>query len=658
MSFSRAFESLFLALLLLGGGILTQVGCFSFNFSNFPDQNSVDLLMPSAISRIDGAAIQLTPNVNTESYNINRSGRAFYKKRFRLWSKSKDVAASFNTTFVFYPGGEGLAFILAADDTLPQSSDGQWLGIVNASTNGSSKANVVAVEFDTRKSYPEDLDGDHVGLDVNSINSIKQVSLGGYGVNLSAGNPTSVRVVYDGKNNTVSVLMITNGTGEYMPVMSLPLNLSDHLPEKVFVGFSASTSNYTQQNSINSWEFEGDDIGEDAGEDAELLWVWITVPVVVIVLISGVVFYMYWERKHRERPEDAYPMIEDQIRGSSMAPLNFKLRELRKATGNFNPRNKLGKGGFGTVYKGLLANKEVAVKRVSKDSRQGKQEFVAEVTTIGSLRHKNLVKLIGWCYERGELLIVYEYMPNSSLDKFIFGDEKLGLQQPALSWEKRHTIIHGVALALDYLHNGCEKRVLHRDIKASNIMLDSDFSAKLGDFGLARTIQQKDVTHHSTKEIAGTPGYMAPETFLVGRATVETDVYAFGVLVLEVLCGRKPGNQSEHNDYNNGIVYWLWALRREDRILDAVDSKLSGQFDEEEMAGMLVLGLACCHPNPHQRPSMRTVLQVLTGEAPPPLLPAERPAFVWPAMPPSFKEDTDNAFIKSQLTPFTELAGR
>ncbi|KAE8125339.1 hypothetical protein FH972_020159 [Carpinus fangiana] len=466
MSFSRVFESLFLALLLLGGGILTQVGCFSFNFSNFPDQNPVDFLMPSAISHIEGAAIQVTPNVNTESYNINRSGRAFYKNEFRLWSKSKDVAASFNTTFVFTitphtnSGGEGLAFILAADDTLPQSSDGQWLGIVNAATNGSSQANVVAVEFDTRKSYPEDLDGDHVGLDVNSINSIKQVSLGGYGVNISAGNPTSVRVVYDGKNNTVSVLMMTNGTGEYMPVMSLPLNLSDHLPEKVFVGFSASTSNYTQQNSINSWAFDGDDIGEDAAR-AGLLWVWITVPVVVIVLISGVVFYMYWERKHRERPEDAYPMIEDQIRGSSMAPLNFKLRELRKATGNFNPRNKLGKGGFGT-----------------------------------------------------------------------------------------------------------------------------------------------------------------------------------------------------HNDYNNGIVYWLWALRREDRILDAVDSKLSGQFDEDEMAGTLVLGLACCHPNPHQRPSMRTVLQVLTGEAPPPLLPAERPDFVWPAMPPSFKEDTDNGFIKSQLTPFTELAGR
>jgi serine/threonine protein kinase len=590
----------------------------------------------------------------------NKSGRAFYEKPFRLWSKSKGVTASFSTTFqlniknMTNPGGEGLAFILAADPTLPEGSDGQWLGIVNAATNGSSQ--VVAVEFDTRQSYPEDLEDFHVGLDVNSIYSIEQVSLRGNGItfaNITSGNDTWARVEYDGENITVSV----NGTGEYMPVISRRLNLSDHLPEMVYVGFSASTSNnYIELNCVKSWEFDGEDIDEGL----ELLWVWITVPAVLIVIISGIVFYLFWERKHREQPEDAYPRIEDQIRGSSMAPRKFKLRELRRATGNFNPKNELGKGGFGTVYKGLLANKEVAVKRVSKDSHQGKQEFIAEVTTIGSLRHKNLVKLIGWCYERCELLIVYEYMPNSSLDKFIFGDEKLGLQQPALSWERRHTIIHGVAQALDYLHNGCEKRVLHRDIKASNIMLDSDFSGKLGDFGLARTIQQKDVTHHSTKEVAGTPGYMAPETFLVGRATVETDVYAFGVLVLEVICGRKPGNQGDqHNSYNNGIVYWLWELRRKDRILDAVDSKLAGQFHEDEMVGMLVLGLACCHPNPLERPSMKTVLQVLKGEAPPPLLPAERPAFVWPAMPPSFKEDTDNAFIKSQLlTPFTELGGR
>jgi serine/threonine protein kinase len=303
--------------------------------------------------------------------------------------------------------------------------------------------------------------------------------------------------------------------------------------------------------------------------------------------------------------------------------------------------------------------KEVAIKRISKDLRQGKQEFIAEVTTIGSLHHKNLVRLIGWCYKRRELLLVYEFMPNCSLDRFIFGMEEV----PTLSWERRHAIIYGVAQALDYLHNGCEKRVLHRDIKSSNIMLDSGFNAKLGDFGLARTIQQSENTHHTMKVIAGTLGYMAPETFLTGRATVETDVYAFGVLVLEVVSGRKPGNQNEEqSDYNNNnnSLYWLWDLYRQGRILDAVDSRLKKEFDEEEemLSIMLILALACCHPNPHQRPSMRTVLQVLKGEVPPPVVPTERPAFMWPAMPPSFKDDRENIPSGRQLDQFTELTGR
>ncbi|KAG7961712.1 hypothetical protein I3843_09G029900 [Carya illinoinensis] len=654
--FSQVLVSLFLAILLCGA--LKQVGCFSFQ--SFPYETNNDLIL-SKNSVVFLDAIQVTPDLRGENIT-NRSGRVFYKEPFRLWSKSKGVTASFNTTFVLRispvtspVGGEGLAFILTADTTLPEASQGQWLGIVNASTNGSSQADVVAIEFDTRKSYPEDLDENHVGLDVSSIFSIEQVSLTGYGVNLSSNTDIRARVEYDGKTKTV-VVSISNETGEFKPVISLPLNLSDHLPERVFVGFSASTGNYTELNCIRSWEFSVEDIGD---ENPERLWIWITVP--AVLLLIAIVVYLYLQRKRRERPEDAYPRIEDQIEGSSVAPRKFKLKDLRKATGNFNPRSKLGKGGFGTVYKGFLANKlEVAVKRVSKDSSQGKQEFIAEVTTIGSLHHKNLVKLIGWCYERLELLLVYEFMPNGSLDKFIYGDENLGIEEHEnLSWEKRHIIIYGVAEALDYLHNGCAKRVLHRDIKASNIMLDSDFNARLGDFGLARTVQQSGKTHHTTKEIAGTPGYMAPETFLIGRATVETDIYAFGVLVLEVVCGRKPGKQNEDNDYNNGIVYWLWELHRRERILDAVDPRLDGKFDEEGMKRMLVLGLACCHPNPHHRPSMKTVLQVIIGEAPLPPVPNERPAFVWPAMPPSFKQDADDvSLIGSQLSPFTQLNGR
>ena len=651
MWFSQVVKSLFLVVLL--GGTLTQVGCFSFNYPEFQNENSSQLIR-SKYSYIVMNAIQVTPDLSKDSIE-NYSGRAFYWKPFRLWSRSKNLTtANFNTTFVLNisprttPGGEGLSFILAADATLPQNSEGQWLGIVNASTNGSPEANVVAVEFDTRKSYPEDIDNNHVGLDVNTIYSEPQVSLTNLSVNLSSGSDIKATVQYDGKNMTVYVASKL--------VFSLPFNLSHYLPEEVFVGFSASTSNNTELNCIRSWEFYGSDI-DDGDDDLELLWLWITVSAAVLVL-SGIFFYLYWQRKQALFAEDPYPGLEDQIKGSSTAPQKFLLKGLRKATGNFNHKNKLGKGGFGTVYKGLLANKEVAVKRISKNSSQGKQEFIAEVTTIGSLHHKNLVRLIGWCYERRELLLVYEFMPNGSLDKFIFGDEKLGMEEPTLTWEKRHIIIHGVAEALDYLHNGCEKTVLHRDIKASNIMLDSEFNARLGDFGLARTIQQRGKTHHSTIEIAGTPGYMAPETFLISRATVETDVYSFGVLVLEVLCGRKPGNQIELTDYNNSIVHWLWELHSKGRILDAVDSRLNKEFDEEGMSCMLVLALACCHPNPHQRPSMKTVLQVLTGEAPPPLVPTERPAFVWPVMPPSFKGDSGYSFSKSQLSPFTELSGR
>jgi hypothetical protein len=235
----------------------------------------------------------------------------------------------FNIKNMTNPGGEGLAFILAADPTLPEGSDGQWLGIVNASTNEFSQ--VVAVEFDTRQrlqSYPEDLEDFHVGLDVNSIYSIEQVSLRDYGItlaNIASGNDTWARVEYDGENITVSI----NGTGEYMPVIFRHLNLSDHLPEIVYVGFFASISNYIELNCVKSWEFDVEDIDEGL----ELLWVWITVWItvlaVLILIISGIVFYYFWERNHREQPEDAYPRIEDQIRGSFIAPRKFKLRELR-----------------------------------------------------------------------------------------------------------------------------------------------------------------------------------------------------------------------------------------------------------------------------------------------------------------------------------------
>ncbi|CAN0879099.1 Probable L-type lectin-domain containing receptor kinase S.5 [Linum grandiflorum] len=635
----------------------SPVSCLYFNYTNFPDNSTSDFIRTN--SYITANTIQITPDFLT-----NQSGRIFHHNRFRLYKPGDKPGggrtASFDTRFTLQinpktrPSGEGLAFILTENTILPGNSSGQWLGIANSVPNAFS-SRIVAVEFDTRKSYPVDLDDNHVGLDINDVYSIRQESLSGFGINLSSSDVITARIRYNGY--TLSVLV-----GKRL-VLSHRIDLSEHLPEVVHVGFSGSTSRFVQQNCILSWEFSGSDISSSERG----WWVWVVISVSAMGLIVGGFGFIYRRRKlarqkHRVEDgdedgyEDVHPSIEEAIRGSSTAPKKFKLDELSDATGNFDSKNVLGKGGFGTVYKGILGNREVvAVKKVSEVTSQGKQEFVAEVTTIGNLRHKNLVKLIGWARERCEYLLVYEYMPNGSLDKFIFAP---GSSSSMLTWGTRLKIITGVALALEYLHNGCERKVLHRDIKASNVMLDSKFDARLGDFGLARTIAQADQTHHSTKALAGTPGYMAPELFLTGRSTPETDVYGFGVLILEVVCGKRPvgGGQLDRDDYASNIVKWVWELYGTWRLIDAADRRMKTDYEDEKLCNIvLTLGLGCCHPDPYGRPSMKTVLQVLTGElAAVPEVPLERPPFTWPPVAPCF-EDRRN-LTSSQL--FTEIIGR
>ncbi|WCJ34027.1 Concanavalin A-like lectin protein kinase family protein [Euphorbia peplus] len=643
-----SISSSIIKLLILTAFLVPQGYSFYFNFSSFNESNRAEIHLSSEASTIAFDAIQVTLDVIGLPIS-DLSGRTLYNKPFKLWRQGEKFA-SFNTTFVINtqnmsnPGGEGLAFIVTADPTVPPNSHGQWLGIVDPSLNGSSESRTVAIEFDTRKSFPEDLDDDHVGLDVNSVYSLAQVSLKGIGVNLNAGENNTIRVEYDGERKRVTVFVKDMG----VPVLSEDIDLSVYLPHEVYVGFSASTGNQTQLNCVRSWEFSGTDIDSD---DDKLIWVWIVVPVLGLSVLVMISFFICLKRRRdRELLEDLYPSIEEAIRGSSTAPREFKLKELNKATGNFNPKNMLGKGGFGTVYKGVIGNKELAVKKISEKSTQGKTEFIAEVITISNLRHRNLVKLLGWCYERQEFLLVYEYMPNGSLDRFVFANSESS--EPTLEWKTRRNIVVGAAQALDYLHNGCEDTVLHRDIKSSNIMLDSEFIAKLGDFGLARTMKLSDQTHHSTKEIAGTPGYMAPESILTGRFTTETDVYAFGVLILEVACGRKP---NEADEYNYGIVNWVWDFHKKGSIVNAADKRLCGDYDGLEMECFLVLGLGCCHPNPNERPSMKMVLQVLKGEVEPLIVPNQRPAFMWPPLPSSVSE-LDISL--GQMPQFEDISGR
>ncbi|EXC33012.1 L-type lectin-domain containing receptor kinase IX.1 [Morus notabilis] len=266
----------------------------------------------------------------------------------------------------------------------------------------------------------------------------------------------------------------------------------------------------------------------------------------------------------------------------------FSYEELLEATNNFAQGEKLGLGGFGSVYRGYLKslNSYVAIKRVLKLSTQGLREYASEVKVISRLRHRNLVQLIGWCHRNEDLLLVYEFMSNRSLDFHLFESKS------SLTWPMRHNIARGMAsvgffplnFAVFYLHEECEKCVLHRDIKSSNVMLDSCFNPKLGDFGLSRLVDY-EAGFWQTTMLGGTLGCMAPECVTVGRASRESDVYSFRVVALEIATGRKAVERVTKGDDKKQelevLVEWVWELYGMEKILEAVDPKLCGEFDEE-----------------------------------------------------------------------------
>ncbi|KAK8714275.1 hypothetical protein V6N13_149468 [Hibiscus sabdariffa] len=308
---------------------------------------------------------------------------------------------------------------------------------------------------------------------------------------------------------------------------------------------------------------------------------------------------------------------------NGMGPRKFSFVQIAKMTRNFKAE-KLGGGGFGAVYKGYLRDLDthVAVKRISKASKQGLKEYASEVKIINRLRHKNLVKLIGWCHEKGELILVYEFMANGSLDSHLFKGKSL------LSWDVRFKTVQGLASALFYLHEQGDHCVLHRDIKTSNVMLDSGFNAKLGDFGLARLVCHAKGSQ--TTDLAGTMGYMAPECVSSGKASKEADVYSFGVVALEIACGRRSV-EPKFEEAQVSLVEWVWDSYGSERLLGAADPKLRMHFDVKQMECLLMVGLWCVHPDQNSRPSIRQVIQALDFEAPLPDLPSTMPTLMYGA---------------------------
>ncbi|XP_073107336.1 L-type lectin-domain containing receptor kinase IX.1 [Elaeis guineensis] len=606
----------------------------SFNFSSFnPDDRNINY---------DGDAfpmnhiIQLTKNQLDSS--IERSvGRITYAMPVPIWDKASNELANFNACFSFTingfnksVSGDGLAFFLSSfPSNIPNNSYGGALGLFNRTGGNATEDPVVAIEFDTFKN-PEynDSSSNHIGIDVNTIFSAAWLDLN---VSIRQKFEFNASVSYDAQSKNLSVLLSTPKNNTWNWSLSYGVDLRQVLPEKVAVGFSAATGNQVESHCLLSWNFSSSDLShQDYGPNPHpntnskhkpsfklfglVIGIGILVCGLVLIWLGRCLYKMAVTGKKEEMAIDS--LIHDTFeRGTG--PRRYSYSVLVSATKSFSSEGKLGEGGFGEVYKGVLHDSklEVAIKRISRGSNQGTKEYISEVTIISRLRHRNLVQLIGFCHERGDLLLVYEYMPNRSLEHHLYSEERL------LAWPERYKIAQGLASALLYLHEEWEQCVVHRDVKPSNVMLDSEFNAKLGDFGLARLMDHD--SNPETTILAGTMGYIAPEYATTGKASKESDVYSFGVVILEIACGRKPIEAKEKRGKVK-LVEWVWELYGNKMCLNAADQRLM-EYDPQQMQQLMILGLWCAHPDYTQRPSIRHVINVLKFNAPLPILPPKMP---------------------------------
>ncbi|KAG2319354.1 hypothetical protein Bca52824_012567 [Brassica carinata] len=594
---------------------------FVYN-SNFTTTNT--LLVGSATVVSPPSILTLT-NETTSTI-----GRGLYPSRIPA-SSSSSSPLPFATSFIFSVSpfknrlpGHGFAFVFLPSSDTSAAESAQHLGLLNLTNNGDPSNRIFGVEFDVFSNQEfNDINDNHVGVDVNSLTSVSSSVAGFYRdgsqfteLRLNSGDNYQAWIEFNG--SAINVTMARAGSLKPVrPLINVPLNLTGVLLGDMFVGFTAATGLLVQSHRILSWSFSNSNFSladalitrnlpsfklrDDSVFNSKGFIAGISVGAfVLLVCVIGVVFYAVRRRRRLRLEEDG---VEDWE--TEYWPHRVQYRNVLEATKGFAEENMIGYGGNSKVYRGVLEGKEVAVKRIAISPREGvagTSEFLAEVSSLGRLRHKNIVGLRGWCKKGGEcLILVYEYMENGSVDKRLFDCDVM------LDWEERMRVIRDVASGMLYLHEGWESKVLHRDIKTSNVLLDKDMNARVGDFGLAK-LQNTNKEMVSTTHVVGTAGYMAPELVKTGRASVETDVYSFGVFVLEVVCGRRPIEEGRE-----GIVEWMWGLMERDQVVDGLDERLKvrGRFEIKEVEMVMRIGLLCVHPDPRVRPKMRQVVHIL-----------------------------------------------
>ncbi|XP_010256502.2 PREDICTED: L-type lectin-domain containing receptor kinase IX.1-like [Nelumbo nucifera] len=555
----------------------------SFNYPKFPSDMADELEFQGDAYHSPSNTLALTIGEVDKPFNFS-AGRVIYKKPIHLWDNATNNLTDFITHFSFslfidknakYMPGDGFTFFLAPNSFLPPlptgntnvipSSSGQFLGLFdNKTATNEGENQAVAVEFDTYSNDGEDPSYRHVGIDVNAIISVKEVQWDIDGTNEVKGD---AQVSYNSRTKDLNVFLIyvDGEKGSETLSLSYRVDLRNKLPECVNIGFSASTGWSYELHSILSWNFSS---SLEIRNSSSLVISNNSKPnkglvVGLVIGTSALIGCLVMILLVLKKKRNRSPDASmDEDFERETGPKKFSYGELVRATNNFNR----------------------------------------------------------------ELLLVYEFMPNGSLDSHLFKGKTL------LTWKVRYNIALGLVSALLYLHEEWEQCVVHRDIKSSNVMLDSSFKTKLGDFGLAKLVEHEQGAE-TTEVLAGTKGYMAPEYTVNGKASKESDVYSFGVVALEIACGRRPVEPSAGQG-RVILVDWVWELYGKGMLREAIDPRLTSTegFDEKQVEHLMVVGLWCAHPDYNRRPSMREVMHVLRFEAQLPVIPSKMsvPTFALP----------------------------
>ncbi|KAK7343723.1 hypothetical protein VNO77_12710 [Canavalia gladiata] len=637
--------------------------CFNFFLLTFPSL-SLPFLPSDNVTLYGDAfftqnAITLTkeqPTCLSSSSSSSSTGRAFYVYPVRFLDPQTNSTVSFSCRFSFSiisspscPSSDGIAFLIASTTDFATLSAG-YMGLPSPLFD--QQDSYFAVEFDT--SFDPslgDINANHVAIDFNAVSSIASVDAFSRGIDLKSGRMITAWIEYRDAMKMVRVWVGYSSTRPPTPILASQIDLSDRFKAFMHVGFSASNGQGSAIHLVHHWQFktfgyshsvspmdmveegdcllcfEGDSSASNKDNDGNsrrkrvgemALGLGGLTAFLVSGLVAAVVVCVFFTKRKgfvgqiREGQNCRFQ--------TSKVPTRLSLSEIKSATMGFNRNRLVGEGASAKVYKGNLPfGGDVAVKRFERinDVDCLHNPFATEFATmVGYLRHKNLVQLKGWCCEGNELVLVYEFLPNGSLNKVLHRNFNSSVVLP---WKQRVNIVLGVASALTYLHEECERQIIHRDVKTCNIMLDADFNAKLGDFGLAEVYEHSSNTRDATIP-AGTMGYLAPEYVYSGVPTVKTDVYSFGVVVLEVATGRKPVE-----DDGTVVADYVWNLWEKKKLIEAADPRLMGKFDALEMERMLQVGLLCVHPDSQKRPRVRDAARILKKEAPLPMLPPSKP---------------------------------